>query len=102
MCINVKIDGLSKEKAPRFPGAAFSICNLAKLANWALGIVHVVMDGDLAGLDFFRRRIDGLHHVLVIRSKKVVGIVSAIDIIQVDKARTFNPFADSESYVPVS
>lgn len=44
---------------------------------------------------------NGLHHVLVIRSKKVLGMVSVIDIIQVDKARTFNPFADSESYVPV-
>jgi len=44
----------------------------------------------------------GIHHVLVIMSKRVVGIVSVIDIIQVDKARTFNPFADSESYVPVN
>lgn len=45
---------------------------------------------------------NGIHHVLVIMSKRVVGIVSVIDIIQVDKARTFNPFADADSYVPVS
>jgi signal-transduction protein with cAMP-binding, CBS, and nucleotidyltransferase domain len=43
---------------------------------------------------------NGIHHVLVIMSKRVVGIVSVIDIIQIDKARTFNPFADSDSYVP--
>lgn len=45
---------------------------------------------------------NGIHHVLVIMSKRVVGIVSVIDIIQIDKARIFNPFADSDSdsYVP--
>lgn len=42
------------------------------------------------------------HHVLVIMNKQVEGIVSAIDIIQVDKARTFNPFASKDSYVPVN
>lgn len=39
---------------------------------------------------------NGIHHILVIEEKKVQGIVSVIDIIQVDKARTFNPFADPE------
>lgn len=42
----------------------------------------------------------GVHHVFVISNKQVCGIVSVIDIIQVDRARTFNAFADSESYVP--
>ncbi len=44
---------------------------------------------------------NGIHHVLVVMNKRVTGIVSVIDIIQVDKARTFNPFADADSYVPV-
>lgn len=39
---------------------------------------------------------NGIHHILVILDKKVCGIVSVIDIIQVDKARTYNPFADPE------
>ena len=39
---------------------------------------------------------NGIHHILVILDKKVCGIVSVIDIIQVDKARTFHPFADPE------
>jgi len=42
---------------------------------------------------------NGIHHVLVIMNKRAVGIVSVIDIIQVDKARTFNSFDDTESYV---
>ena len=41
---------------------------------------------------------NGIHHILVIEDKKVCGIVSVIDIIQVDKARTFNPFADPEPF----
>lgn len=41
---------------------------------------------------------NGIHHILVLKDdKKVCGIVSVIDIIQVDKARTFNPFADGEA-----
>lgn len=43
---------------------------------------------------------NGIHHVLVIMNKKVSGIVSVIDIIQVDKARTYNPFAEADSFVP--
>ena len=39
---------------------------------------------------------NGTRHILVIMEKKVCGIVSVMDIIQVDKARTFNPFADPE------
>jgi len=39
---------------------------------------------------------NGIHHILVISEDKVCGIVSVIDIIQVDKARTFDPFADPE------
>lgn len=38
----------------------------------------------------------GIHHILVLQEKKVCGIVSVIDLIQVEKARTFNPFADPE------
>ena len=38
----------------------------------------------------------GIHHIFVIMEKKVCGIVSVIDIIQVDKARTYNPFAGPE------
>ena len=41
---------------------------------------------------------NGIHHILVILDKKVCGIVSVIDIIQIDKARTFNPFADPEPH----
>ena len=44
----------------------------------------------------------GIHHVLVIMDRKVRGIVSIIDLIQVDKARTFNPFAEPESVAPLS
>jgi CBS domain-containing protein len=40
---------------------------------------------------------NGIHHILVITDRKVCGIVSVIDIIQVDKARTFNPFAESKT-----
>lgn len=43
-----------------------------------------------------------IHHFLVILDKKVRGIVSIIDLIQVDKARTFNPFAEPESLAPMS
>ena len=45
---------------------------------------------------------NGIHHILVIMNKKVKGIVSVIDIIQVDKARTFNPFADADTFVPAN
>lgn len=45
---------------------------------------------------------NGVHHVLVLVGGQVEGIVSVIDIIQVDRARTFNAFADPEAYVPVS
>ena len=38
----------------------------------------------------------GIHHILVLQEKKVCGIVSVIDLIQVEKARTFNPFAEPE------
>jgi len=38
----------------------------------------------------------GIHHILVITDKKVCGIVSVTDIIQIDKARTFNPFAEPD------
>ena len=41
---------------------------------------------------------NGIHHILVILDKKVCGIVSVIDIIQIDKARTFNLFADPEPH----
>ncbi len=41
---------------------------------------------------------NGIHHILVITDKKVCGIVSVTDIIQIDKARTFNPFADPEPH----
>jgi signal-transduction protein with cAMP-binding, CBS, and nucleotidyltransferase domain len=41
---------------------------------------------------------NGNHHILVITDKKVYGIVSVIDIIQVGKARTFNPFAEPEPH----
>jgi len=44
----------------------------------------------------------GIHHVLVIQSKQVIGIVSLIDIIKVDKAQRFNRFDDSLSYVPIN
>ena len=44
----------------------------------------------------------GIHHVLVIMNKKVTGMVSVIDIIQVDKARILNPFSSADSYVPAS
>lgn len=44
----------------------------------------------------------GIHHVLVIMDRKVRGIVSIIDLIQVDKARTFNLFAEPESVAPMS
>ncbi len=43
---------------------------------------------------------NGIHHVLVLSNKRVSGIVSVIDIIQVDKARTYNPFSDADSFVP--
>ena len=43
---------------------------------------------------------NGIHHVLVLTNKRVSGIVSVIDIIQVDKARTYNPFAEADSFVP--
>ena len=42
---------------------------------------------------------NGIHHILVIMDKKVCGIVSVIDIIQVDKARTHDPFADHEEHL---
>jgi len=45
---------------------------------------------------------NSVHHILVLMEEQVVGIVSVIDIIQVDRARTFNAFADPEAYVPLS
>jgi len=41
---------------------------------------------------------NGIHHILVLQDKKVCGIVSVTDIIQIDKARTYNPFADPEPH----
>lgn len=39
----------------------------------------------------------GLHHILVLANRKVHGIVSIFDIIKLEKARTYNPFAAFES-----
>lgn len=44
---------------------------------------------------------NGIHHVLVIMNKQVRGIVSVIDIIQLERARTFNAFAADDSYAIV-
>ena len=41
---------------------------------------------------------NGVHHILVLQDKKVCGIVSVTDIIQIDKARTYNPFAGPEPH----
>ncbi len=43
---------------------------------------------------------NGIHHVLVIMNKKVSGMESVTDTIQDDKARTYNPFAEADSFVP--
>tara|TARA_B110000858_G_scaffold193601_1_gene246477 strand:+ start:30845 stop:31270 length:426 start_codon:yes stop_codon:yes gene_type:complete len=42
---------------------------------------------------------NSIHHVLVIMSSRVVGMISVLDIIKVDRAQTINRFDDSESYV---
>ena len=41
---------------------------------------------------------NGVHHILVLLDKKVCGIISVEDIIQVDETRTYNPFADAEPH----